>query len=192
VLRLLLKQLPCALNKLLPGLVLRRKAKTTPVRSLNLRESLRHSPTSWPRVTNIANATSFARHLLLTFQLCTPHAGLARRFGWIGGGASEDHQKDYGREESKAKAHIVPYEPVACLGISFLPLPPCPARIGASRGRKLQFVAPGLKICGPLFYQRTGEESRLREGVKNPDSQKYSRISEPRNPHGPCEFCRQV
>jgi hypothetical protein len=62
------------------------------------------SSTRWPRVTNPANATGFTCRLLLTFQLCTPHAGLARRFGWIGG-ASEKHQTDYDCEPSGLKTH---------------------------------------------------------------------------------------
>ena len=89
-------------------------------RNLTRRESLRPLSTSWPRITNVTNATCFTCSLLLTFQLCPPHAGLTRRFGWSRG-ASEHHQEDYGCEESKAKAHIMPYEPGACLGISFLP-----------------------------------------------------------------------
>jgi hypothetical protein len=86
------------------------------------RECPRVSTTRRPLVADITNAASFTCSLLLALQLCTPHAILARRYRWIGG-ASEDHQKDYGCEESKAKAHIMPYEPGACLGTSFLPLP---------------------------------------------------------------------
>jgi hypothetical protein len=82
--------------------------QTTPVHSLTLREFLRHSPTSWPRVTNIANATGLTCRLLLTIQLCTPHAIIARRYGWIGG-ASENHQRDRDREASRAKTHAVSY-----------------------------------------------------------------------------------
>jgi hypothetical protein len=40
--------------------------------------------------------------------LRTPHAGLARRCGSIGG-ASQDHQRDYACESSEAKVHRIPY-----------------------------------------------------------------------------------
>jgi hypothetical protein len=82
--------------------------QTTPVHSLTLRESLRHSPTSWPRVTNIANSTGLTCRLLLAYQLCTPHSCLARRFGWIGG-ASKDHQRECDSKASRAKTHIISY-----------------------------------------------------------------------------------
>jgi hypothetical protein len=91
------------------ALALRRKAKTTPVHSLTLRESLRHSPTSWPRVTNIANATGLTCCLLLTFQLCTPYAVIAGRCGLIGG-APENHQRDRDCEPSSENScSIIPH-----------------------------------------------------------------------------------
>jgi hypothetical protein len=72
-------------------------------------ESLRFSliPRSY-RVAYIANATSFTRNLLLAFLLCTPKGGLRCRYG-LTGSASEDHQGDYGCEESKTKGHYQYY-----------------------------------------------------------------------------------
>jgi hypothetical protein len=56
----------------------------------------------------MTNATSFTRYSLLTFLLCTPKASLVRRYGRIVG-ASEDHQRGYDCECSKAKVHGVSY-----------------------------------------------------------------------------------
>ena len=60
------------------------------------------------RVAYIANATSFTRNLLLAFLLCTPKGGLPCGYG-LTGSASEDHQGDYGCEESKTKGHYQYY-----------------------------------------------------------------------------------
>ena len=109
-------------------------------------------------VANIANATSFTRNSLLAFLLCTPKGHLPCGYGLIGC-ASEDHQGDYGCEDSKTKAHINPIR-ARCLFEYFL----LPFR------QPSNCIPPSL----PLTFIKRITEGSLREAAVIPGKHTYS------------------
>jgi hypothetical protein len=139
------------------------RANFSDLTSIQFNDSLRQrGPQRGPLVANITNAASFTCQSPLVFLLFTPHAGLARRYGWIGG-ASEGHQRDCAYE-SRAKAH----------GISIRRLPraqsekPCP---GFS---ELLFFVSSCRLPPAIFAipQRLGQHRCRRcpiESHQSPD-----------------------